>query len=305
MIRVIKDLELDVVISDVLYVDENSQNLLKEKTPRPYYELKEWLSDELANFLVQFELDVKEKTNATYGDNEETSPHLKKLWKSALKDMWKDDDCLRGLELPDNAKPSFAWLAMFFQMGFKSTLTFAPSVNTRMGDLDAIFDQGDDKQSIADVIKNGGDKHINVRQVSIFPYTVSSQDTPATDGIYSSRKLRSTCCAPALVDVQNRGGGLWESKKAEVEFSSKHSCAFPITYEEVNRTLLLLNNYKYITNSPNLDYKKAWEFIFKKRDISTIQALKFLIMKLNLPPTILVQNTAQTEERANIGKSQV
>ena len=198
---------------------------------------------------------------------------------------------MRGLELPDNAKPSFAWLAMFFQMGFKSTLTFAPSVNTRIGDLDAIFNQGDDKKSIADIIKDGGDKHINVRQVSIFPYTVSSEDDPAMDGIYSSRKLKSTCCAPALVDVQNRGAGLWESKKAEVEFSSKHSRAFPITYEEVNRTLLLLNNYEYITNSPNLDYKKAWEFIFKKRDISTIQALKFLIIKLNLPPTILVENT--------------
>ena len=302
MIHVIGEIEL-MTFSEVITISD-SPNLLREKTPPCYYELKAWLTGELNRFLDEFDLDGDDKTNQTFGDKEETSPHLKEEWKSELKDVWKDDDSLCGIELADNAKPSFAWLAMFFQIGFKSTLAFAPLVNTRMGDLDAIFTQDNDKHSIADIVREGGDKLINARQVAVFPYTVSAQDTLATN-CYPSMELKSTCCARAMVDIPNNGGGLWESKKAEVELYGKNSLAFPLTFQEVNRTLLILNNYEYITMSSNMDYKKAWEFIFKKRDISTIEALKFLIIKLNLPPTILVQKQAETEDKANIGKSPV
>lgn len=300
MIRVMDTIDSSAV-SEFLRISEESQNELLEKTPRCYYNLKDWLSKEIADFLCVSQLDMEKKTNATYGDKDETSSHLKNDWKKVLKESWEDGLC--GVELRKN-RPSFAWLALFVQMGFKSTLAFAPPINTRVGDLDGIFSPGIDGHSIAERIKDGGDRSIIQRSVAVFPYTVSQQDCPAAEG-YSSMKLKSTCCAPASVDIPNEGKGLWVSKKAEVAFSSKQSRAFPITVEEVNQTLFLLNNYEYITNSPNLDYKKAWEFIFKNRDISTIEALKFLIIKLNLPPALLVQKQQVTEAYANIGKTPV
>jgi hypothetical protein len=294
MINVIETIG-NALDNEILKRDPDVDNTIRELTPADYVQVKQDLELMIDDYLIGNEDSCRRNenppvlTNENFGDDQESSPDLAESWERITpKEIWKADNQLKGIEL-NGITTSFAWLSLFTQSGFKSKLTFAPPVNTRVGELAEVFkpDKLGDK-SLAERVTHGSDGSVNDRQVAIIPVYVGKKGIGHDQ--LPSTVLKSTSIGPAKVDItSHNGNGFWERSKADVKFFSKDSLAFPVTQAAINRTLVLLNNTTYISGpKEDLDLKVSWEYIFKRRDLTTMEALKYFIVVHRLPPMLVV-----------------
>ena len=195
--------------------------------------------------------------------------------------------------------PSFAWLALLTQYGFKSTVPLAPAVNQRIGELATVFSNKTTSKSFMEKVDTGDDSEFS-RPIAIHPYAINRKGENIPN--VGLRSLFSGCADVAIPE-----GRKFKSQQCEVICNSSFRRACPVQQENINRTLALLNGlHRMSRDDTRVEVQpKVWEFILKRRQINSIGAIRKLIIDMELPPALIKTDINPDHFNPDIGKCKI